>query len=556
MLPSLITTLACNKHHHSINTTFLHHFVIRFRKLSLEMEVSGAGFGVAIIVIILGWCSWRMYNFLWLKPKRTEMFLRNQGLKGNSYKFFLGDFREMVKMVNDAKTKPINQKSDAIPRVLPFEHKYLSAYGKNFFTWLGPVPVVHVTEPALVKEVLTNSYEFQKPRGGDPLFKLLIVGIASFDTDEWSKHRRIINPAFHAEKLKSMVPAFYKCCAEMINKWDDILKSKSSGEVDIVPYIKRMSCDVISNNAFGSSFKDGQTQRIFDLLAELVDFVVKSKQTVYIPGSSLLPTKRNLRMKEIKRELTAMIRNVVEERITAVKQGEPNKEDLLGILLESNSETIKEHGDEKSGLSIDEIIEECQLFYVIGHETTENFIIWSMVLLAQHPEWQTRARDEVVQAFGKKTPDSRDALNRLKTLNMILNEALRLYPPAPIMPRMIYQDTKLGDMTLPAGTIINLHIMLMHHDRDLWGDDVKEFKPERFSEGVSKVTKGQTSFIPFSTGPRICLALNSTMLEAKLVLAMTLQHFRFELSPSYSHAPYVYVALEPQFGVPMILHKL
>ncbi|KAM0044536.1 putative secologanin synthase [Helianthus debilis subsp. tardiflorus] len=214
-----------------------------------------------------------------------------------------------------------------------------------------------------------------------------------------------------------MVPAFYKCCAEMINKWDDILKSKSSGEVDIVPYIKRMSCDVISNNAFGSSFKDGQTQRIFDLLAELVDFVVKSKQTVYIPGSSLLPTKRNLRMKEIKRELTAMIRNVVEDRITAVKQGEPNKEDLLGILLESNSETIKEHGDEKSGLSIDEIIEECQLFYVIGHETTENFIIWTMVLLAQHPEWQTRARDEVVQAFGKKTPDSRDALNRLKTVN-------------------------------------------------------------------------------------------------------------------------------------------
>ncbi|KAI3516910.1 hypothetical protein L1887_16053 [Cichorium endivia] len=238
-----------------------------------------------------------------------------------------------------------------------------------------------------------------------------------------------------------------------------------------------------------------------------------------------------------------------------MKAGESSNDDLLEILLKSNNEEIKQEGNRKSGLSIEEIIEECKLFYVAGQETTRNLLVWTMVLLGQHINWQERARDEVLHLFRGKNPDF-EGLSHLKVVNMIFNEVLRLYPPVTSLGRIVHKETKLKDITLPAGTLLTVSTILLHNDRDIWGDDVKEFNPERFSEGVSKATKGQTCYLPFGGGPRICVGQNFAMLEAKMVLAVILQNFCFEISPSYSHAPHLVGTLQPQFGAHMILRKL
>jgi len=139
---------------------------------------------------------------------------------------------------------------------------------------------------------------------------------------------------------------------------------------------------------------------------------------------------------------------------------------------------------------------------------------------------------------------------------MILYEVLRLYPPITALTRILKKKTKVGNMTLPAGALATIPVVLVHRDSELWGNDAKEFKPERFSEGISKATNGKVSFIPFGWGPRICIGQNFALLEAKMALSLILQNFKFELSSSYVHAPNTVITAQPQFGTHLNLQKL
>ncbi|CAI9089134.1 OLC1v1023645C1 [Oldenlandia corymbosa var. corymbosa] len=503
-----------------------------------------------LVAFLVG--AWSALKYFWLRPRKLEKILRAQGLVGSSYKPLLGDLIELQRVTEEAVSRPINLCDDILSRIAPFFLHATKKYGANPFVWYGPYPLVIIKDPELMKEMLQKHMIFQKPTV-NPLARLLVEGVIIAEGDKWAKHRKIVNPAFHLEKIKLMLPAFQVCASEMVNKWEESLSPEGSYDLDVWPSLVTLTSDVISRTAFGSNYEEGR--KIFELQEEQAKHIITIGLSLAIPGLRFLPTKRNRRMKEIARTVEELISNIIDKRVRAMEAGEPSKNDLLGILLDSNFQEIKEKGHKRFGLSTKDVVEECKLFYFAGQETTATLVVWSLVLLSQHPEWQSRAREEVFRVFGG-TEINFDALNHLKVVTMILNETLRLYPSVAALSRTVIEDTRIGKYFLPAGTLFTLQIVQMHHDPEIWGDDVKEFKPERFSEGVANATKGQPAFFPFGSGPRICLGQNFSMTEAKLVMAMILQRFSFELSPSYTHAPYTVITVQPQHGAQLILRKL
>lgn len=517
------------------------------------MEMSAySSIAVLSSCFVLLTLAWKLFNWIWLKPKKLEKLLKQQGFRGNPYRLLFGDLKDISNSVREAQSKPINLSDDIVPRIIPQFHNLVQKYGKKTYIWYGPEPAIFVQDPELLREAAQAITIFHKPEAGQ-FSRLLTPGLASYNGDKWAKHRKLINPVFNGEKLKTMLPAFQTSASEMMRKWEEIVLPKGSCELDIWPYLQSVTCDAISRTAFGSNYEEGR--RIFELQGEQLQHCVKAIWSMFIPGWRFLPTKRNRRMRQIEKEVDDSIRKIVNSRLKAMRAGESCDDDFLGRLLEANSQEIHKHGSKDVGMSTQEVIEECKLFYFAGQETTSVLLLWTMILLSRFQDWQTRAREEVLQLFGTNKPDY-DGLNHLKVVTMILYEVLRLYPPLPVNGRRTAAEAKLGNLSIPAGILILKHIALIHYDPELWGDDVKEFKPERFSNGVSNAAKGQAAFFPFGWGPRICTGQNFSMLEAKMVMVKILQRFSFELSPSYSHAPHAPMTIKPQHGAHLILQKL
>ncbi|TKY46565.1 Cytochrome P450 CYP72A219 [Spatholobus suberectus] len=483
-------------------------------------------------------------NFWW-RPQRIAKLLWQQGIRGTSYKFLNGDKPEMMKSTLEASSKPMSLNHQVVPRVIPFFNHLVQQYGKISLFWSGRTPCLLIGDAELVRFILNNKNgHFIKPPR-NPLVSLLNLGLTSLEGEIWSKRRRLVASAFLLEKLKGMVPVISTSCGSLIQRWQQLVKPQGSCEVDVFPELSVLSGDVIARTAFGSSYQEGK--KIFELQHEQALLMREALRSTSIPGYRFIPTKKNKRRYQIYNQVNGILREMIQRKEDTMKAGALESHDLLSLLLECKEES-------QNSLTIEDVIEECKLFYFAGQETTTNLLTWTMIVLSMHPSWQEKARAEVLEICGKRIPDL-ETINRLKIVTMVLHEVLRLYPPVSYIQRCTLCETRIGSMTIPAGIELELPFMLLHYDRRYW-DDPEEFNPERFSEGVSKASHDQVAFYPFGWGPRICLGQNFALIEARMALAMILQHFSFQLSPSYAHAPCNIVTLKPQHGAPIIIHSI
>jgi cytochrome P450 len=139
---------------------------------------------------------------------------------------------------------------------------------------------------------------------------------------------------------------------------------------------------------------------------------------------------------------------------------------------------------------------------------------------------------------------------------MVIQETVRLYPPASLIMREALMDIKLGGLVVPQGTIIQTSIAVLHLDRDIWGQDAGEFRPDRFTNGAAAACKPAHMYMPFGHGPRTCSGQHLAMVELKVLLVRLLSKFAFSLSPGYRHAPLLRLTVEPGFGMPLVVTRL
>ncbi|KAK7264979.1 hypothetical protein RJT34_32593 [Clitoria ternatea] len=481
---------------------------------------------------------------LWWRPRKIEAHFSNQGIRGPPYRFFIGNVKELVAMMLNASSQPMPISShNILPRVLSFYHHWKKIYGATFLVWFGPTVRLTVSDPDLIREIFTSKSEFYEKNEAPPLVKQLEGdGLLSLKGEKWAHHRKIISPTFHMENLKLLIPVMSRSVVEMSEKWSR-MSEKGEVEIEVSEWFQTLTEDVITRTAFGSSYEDGKA--ICRLQAQQMVLAADAFQKVFIPGYRFLPTRRNIKSWKLEKEIKKSLVKLIEKRKIENWSGKgAGAKDLLGLMIEATNVTV------------DDIVEECKSFFFAGKHTTSNLLTWTTILLAMHPQWQVQARDEVLKVCGSRDLPTKDHVLKLRTLTTIVNESLRLYPPTIATIRRAKADVELGGYKIPRGTELLIPILAVHHDQAIWGNDVNEFNPGRFSEGVARAAKHPVAFIPFGLGVRTCIGQNLALLQTKLALAIILQRFSFRLAPSYQHAPTVLMLLYPQHGAPIIFQHL
>ncbi|XP_059073178.1 cytochrome P450 734A1-like [Cryptomeria japonica] len=250
----------------------------------LFWAVTVASAGLAIILL-------EVAKVIWWKPLHLKKLFEAQGIQGPSYKFIYGNAPDIVRMAREESSDPKSLSGhNIVPRVLPALHQWKKTYGPKYVYWFGNKPRLYVPDPELVREILSNKFGHYKKVHLNPT-PMKHRGLGTLEDKKWAQHRRIINPSFHMEVLKGMIPEITECGTNMIEDWRKLVSS-GANEINVFKEFSCFTSDVISRTAFGSSYAEGK--HVFHLLSQLVLLRFERSRRVNIPGSRCIIDRRSL----------------------------------------------------------------------------------------------------------------------------------------------------------------------------------------------------------------------------------------------------------------------
>ncbi|XP_010255656.1 PREDICTED: cytochrome P450 734A1-like [Nelumbo nucifera] len=507
------------------------------------------------MTILLSFVLWKAFFICWVLPTRAYNKLRKSGFGGPIPCFPLGNIREMTmtkKKIRSSSPSLEYISHDIYPIIFPYFSQWRELHGKVFVYWLGIEPFLYIADPEFLTQM--SSGVIGKKWGKPNVFKqdrkpLFGNGLLMVEGDNWVHHRHTITPVFLPNNLKAMGSMMVESATKMIDRWTSLIAS-GEPEIYVEKDIMRTYSEIIARAAFGVDYRI--SQEVFTKLRAMHLTLFKSNRLVGVPFNNIVYLKQTIELIKLSKDVDQLLLSMITNRKMSVVDVDHPQHDLLGFLLEEKSA-----GDGQLGkkFSDQELIDECKTFFFAGHETTALALTWTLFLLALHPEWQNQLREEIKQVVGDRPLDP-TMVAQLKKMGWVMNEVLRLYPAGPNSQRQAREDIRVGNFVIPNGTNMWIDIVGMNHDPVLWGDDVNEFRPERFKGDINGGCKYKMGFVPFGFGGRMCVGRNLAMMEYKIVLTLILTSFSFSLSPTYHHSPTIMLSLRPAHGLPLILEQL
>ena len=447
----------------------------------------------------------------------------------------------MIKHPNIPPTVPrwrtISNAFRLVHNPIPVVNEYIANYGKTHCLYFGGIKKGFLSiEPSFVQHFMQKNHRNYRKSAiqTESLAEYLGHGLLTSDGSYWLQQRRLIQPGFHRKRLEGLVAIM----AQVIDQFSEQFATKcKSGSVDIYQEMMALTFRVVFRSLFSSSMLDLELEKISTNITEVQEFFIRQLRMPFMrPWFQLSGQTRQAKQKAA--ETNYVLLDLIQER----RSGTDNADDLLQMLLEARYE---ENG---AGMTDQQVLEEAVVLFVAGHETTANAMAWIWYLLSQHPEVVSRLRAELDRTLGDKTPDFTD-LPQLTYTMQVIQESMRLYPPAWITDRIALEEDEINGYYIPKGSMMVAFIHGIHHDPDIW-EKPEQFIPERFSKERKK-ERHNLAYMPFGAGPRLCIGNNFALMEMQLILAKMLRQFDFEVLPDQSIEKQPLITLRPRYGIQM-----
>ncbi len=406
----------------------------------------------------------------------------------------------------------------------------------------GPYVYYLVSDPNMVKHVLVdNPKGYMKSRNYVGLKITLGEGLLTSEGDHWRKQRKLAQPAFHRDKLEAFADQMSRATRDMLTRWK--AEPTRDQAFDLHVEMMRLTFRIVGLTLFSADV-DGDAKEVGQALDVAMHWANAYAEAIFpIPPS--VPTPANLRFKKAKKTIDDVVfRLIAERRAQAAASGEFGS-DLLGMLMAA-TESPDASAEARTGMSDQELRDEIITMILAGHETTANLLSWTFHLLARHPEIEQRVREEAVRVLGDRDPALED-VKSLSYTRMVIEEGLRLYPPAWVFERQAIAPDTLGGYPIEKDAIIGICPYVIHRHPDHW-DNPERFDPERFLPERS-AGRARYAYLPFGGGPRTCVGNHFAMMEAQILLAMIVREQRLDLVVSHPVVLDPVITLRPKTGI-------
>jgi cytochrome P450 len=398
-----------------------------------------------------------------------------------------------------------------------------------------------VNQPDAIKHILVdNAANYHKTEITRRLLEPgLGRGLLTSEDDTWRRHRRIMAPAFDHRSILSYAPIITETAEKLATEWGDLTEG---AEVDVANAMMRATLTIISRTMFSSDAE------------EMIDVIERNAgryQAEIRPGlSDMLELPLWLsRLIDGKRSGAAFNEfDRIIDRLMGTREqaGTAHAKDLLARLIAArDSET-------GGGMTTQEVRNQVITIFMAGHETTALALTWTWYLLSQHPTAEAKLHAELDRVLGGRPPRHAD-LAALPFTRMVIDEAMRLYPPAHTLSRTAMAEDVVLGRRIPKGSTILIVPWLLHRNPRLW-ERPERFEPQRFAPERAQ-SRHRFAYIPFGAGPRICIGAAFALAEGCLILATLAQHYRLALKPGFPVEPQGLITLRPRHGMRMLLAR-